>query len=68
MSRRLITGPLFDVHVAEDYHDLHDYSVSDYTFWLDLWEYLGIISSVPPNPTQVRRVNLLIERLLRLWL
>ncbi|KAJ7625724.1 acetoacetyl-CoA synthetase [Roridomyces roridus] len=33
----------------KDYHDLHKYSVEDYTFWLDLWEYLGIISSVPPK-------------------
>lgn len=33
----------------EDYHDLHKYSVEDYTFWLDLWEYLGIISSTPPD-------------------
>ena len=35
--------------VTEDYHDLHKYSVEDYTFWLDLWEFLGIVSSVPPN-------------------
>lgn len=34
---------------AEDYHDLHKYSVEDYTFWLDLWEFLGIISSIPPQ-------------------
>ncbi|KAJ7646856.1 acetoacetyl-CoA synthetase [Roridomyces roridus] len=33
----------------KDYHDLHKYSVEDYAFWLDLWEYLGIISSVPPK-------------------
>ncbi|PPQ98788.1 hypothetical protein CVT24_003346 [Panaeolus cyanescens] len=32
----------------KDYHDLHKYSVEDYGFWLDLWEYLGIISSTPP--------------------
>jgi len=57
---------LLDMHVAEDYHDLYDYSVSDYTFWLDLWDFLGIISSVPPNPAQVRRMILLIKRLLRL--
>ncbi|KAG6817483.1 hypothetical protein H0H87_008108 [Tephrocybe sp. NHM501043] len=37
-----------------NYHDLHKYSVEDYTFWLDLWEYLGIISSIPPNPKQAR--------------
>ena len=34
---------------AEDYHDLHKYSIEDYTFWLDLWEFLGIISSIPPQ-------------------
>ncbi|KAK7005906.1 AMP-binding domain-containing protein [Favolaschia claudopus] len=33
----------------KDYHDLHRYSVESYTFWLDLWEFLGIISSVPPK-------------------
>ncbi|KAJ6594379.1 acetoacetyl-CoA synthetase [Mycena capillaripes] len=33
----------------ENYHDLHKYSVESYTFWLDLWEFLGIISSVPPK-------------------
>lgn len=38
---------------VEDYHDLHVYSVSSYTFWLDLWQFLGIISSVPPDPTKV---------------
>ncbi|KAF8228881.1 acetoacetyl-CoA synthetase [Tricholoma matsutake] len=36
-----------------DYHDLHKYSVEDYTFWLDLWEFLGIISSVPPNSKRI---------------
>ncbi|KAG6866376.1 hypothetical protein C0991_005297 [Blastosporella zonata] len=36
-----------------NYHDLHKYSVEDYTFWLDLWESLGIISSIPPNPKQI---------------
>ncbi|KAJ7267603.1 hypothetical protein B0H12DRAFT_116954 [Mycena haematopus] len=33
----------------DDYHALHKYSVESYTFWLDLWEFLGIISSVPPK-------------------
>ena len=33
----------------ENYQDLHNYSVEDYTFWLDLWEHLAIVSSVPPN-------------------
>ncbi|KAI9449443.1 acetoacetate-CoA ligase [Lactarius psammicola] len=33
----------------KDYYELHEYSVTDYTFWLDLWRFLGIISSVPPT-------------------
>ncbi|KAI0339857.1 acetoacetate-CoA ligase [Trametopsis cervina] len=33
----------------KDYHDLHKYSVTDYTFWQDLWEHFGIIYSVPPE-------------------
>ncbi|KAJ7071967.1 acetoacetyl-CoA synthetase [Mycena amicta] len=33
----------------DDYHALHKYSVEDYTFWADLWEFLEIISSVPPG-------------------
>ncbi|KAJ7739028.1 acetoacetyl-CoA synthetase [Mycena maculata] len=37
----------------EDYHDLHKYSVESYAFWLDLWEFLGIISSVPPSKTRI---------------
>ena len=41
------------IAMTADYHDLHKYSVEDYSFWLDLWEFLGIISSVPPNPKQV---------------
>ncbi|KAF7793992.1 hypothetical protein EIP86_005118 [Pleurotus ostreatoroseus] len=32
-----------------DYHDLHKYSVTDWAFWQDLWEYLGIVYSVPPE-------------------
>ncbi|TFK44324.1 acetoacetyl-CoA synthetase [Crucibulum laeve] len=39
-----------------NYHDLHKYSVEDYTFWLDLWEHLAIISSVPP-----RKDNILVK-------
>jgi acetoacetyl-CoA synthetase len=46
---------------AEDYYDLHKYSVEDYTFWLDLWEYLGIISSIPPQ----KACSLELERLIR---
>ncbi|THH30313.1 hypothetical protein EUX98_g3891 [Antrodiella citrinella] len=33
----------------KDYHDLHRYSVEDYGFWEDLWAYIGIIYSVPPE-------------------
>ncbi|KAF7376536.1 AMP-binding domain-containing protein [Mycena sanguinolenta] len=33
----------------KDYHDLHKYSVESYEFWLDLWEFLGIVSSIPPK-------------------
>ena len=40
------TGPYRN---AEDYPELHEYSVTDYTFWLDLWQFMGIISSVPPT-------------------
>ncbi|KJA27864.1 hypothetical protein HYPSUDRAFT_35033 [Hypholoma sublateritium FD-334 SS-4] len=37
----------------KDYHDLHKYSVEDFTFWLDLWEYLGIICSVRPQKDRI---------------
>ncbi|KAK0476711.1 acetoacetyl-CoA synthetase [Armillaria novae-zelandiae] len=37
----------------QNYHDLHKYSVEDYTFWLDLWEYVGIVSSLPPNKLEI---------------
>ncbi|KAK0213121.1 acetoacetyl-CoA synthetase [Desarmillaria ectypa] len=37
----------------QNYHDLHQYSVEDYIFWLDLWEYLHIVSSVPPNKLEI---------------
>ncbi|KZT10799.1 acetoacetate-CoA ligase [Laetiporus sulphureus 93-53] len=32
-----------------NYHELHKYSVEDYTFWTDVWEFVGIIYSVPPT-------------------
>ncbi|THH05067.1 hypothetical protein EW145_g5069 [Phellinidium pouzarii] len=38
----------------KNYHELHEYSVRDYAFWLDLWEFTGVISSVAPNPSRVR--------------
>ncbi|KAJ7594475.1 acetoacetyl-CoA synthetase [Mycena floridula] len=38
----------------EDYHELHAYSVTKpQDFWVDLWEHLGIISSVPFNQVTV---------------
>ncbi|KAI0321066.1 acetoacetate-CoA ligase [Amylostereum chailletii] len=33
----------------QTYHELHAYSVSDYGFWQDLWEFMGIIYSDPPT-------------------
>lgn len=45
-SARLIT-------TSEDYHDLQKYSITDYTFWQDLWEYLGIIYSVAPDKVRI---------------
>ncbi|KAF7376540.1 Acetoacetyl-CoA synthetase [Mycena sanguinolenta] len=33
----------------DNYHALHKYSVESYTFWLDLWDFLAIVSSVPPK-------------------
>ncbi|KAL0578859.1 hypothetical protein V5O48_003139 [Marasmius crinis-equi] len=33
----------------KDYHDLHKYSVEEYSFWLDLWKFFRIISSQPPQ-------------------
>ncbi|KAJ3561037.1 hypothetical protein NP233_g10442 [Leucocoprinus birnbaumii] len=41
------------VYVAEDYHALHKYSVEHERFWLDLWEFLGIISSIPPRQDRI---------------
>lgn len=34
---------------AENYDDLHRYSVEDYQFWMDLWQFFGIIYSIPPD-------------------
>ncbi|KZT71816.1 acetoacetate-CoA ligase [Daedalea quercina L-15889] len=33
----------------EDYHELHKYSIESYNFWMDVWEFVGIISSIPPE-------------------
>ena len=46
---------------AEDYSELHEYSVTKYEFWLDLWQFLGIISSVPP--TKVRSLFAVSQRM-----
>lgn len=43
-----------------DYHDLHKYSVEDYGFWLDLWEYVGIVYSVPPSKVGYVESSLLV--------
>ncbi|KAF8199878.1 acetoacetyl-CoA synthetase, partial [Mycena galopus ATCC 62051] len=45
--RRLINSK-HGLHL-KDYHDLHKYSVESYDFWLDIWEFLGIVSSIPPK-------------------
>ncbi|EKM80626.1 hypothetical protein AGABI1DRAFT_55606 [Agaricus bisporus var. burnettii JB137-S8] len=37
----------------QDFHELHKYSVEHDEFWLDLWEFLGIISSIPPNKDRI---------------
>ncbi|KAH7888882.1 acetoacetate-CoA ligase [Phlebopus sp. FC_14] len=46
----------------KDYNELHAYSVSDYTFWLDLWDFMGIVSSVPPNPDKIVAPGRISER------
>ncbi|KIJ67761.1 hypothetical protein HYDPIDRAFT_83248 [Hydnomerulius pinastri MD-312] len=46
----------------KDYNDLHAYSVSDYTFWLDLWDFMGIISSVQPQPDKIVTPGAIPER------
>ncbi|KAH9018699.1 hypothetical protein EDB84DRAFT_1566309 [Lactarius hengduanensis] len=42
----------------KDYSELHEYSVTDYTFWLDLWQFLGIISSASvPRESAMSRLR-----------
>jgi hypothetical protein len=41
---------------TEDYDDLHQYSVENWDFWKDLWEFGGIIYSVPPNKVRLTYV------------
>ena len=48
-SRALWVASLISC-ASVDYHDLHKYSVESYTFWLDLWEHLRVISSAAPDP------------------
>ena len=43
---------------VEDYEDLHKYSINEWGFWLDLWEFLGIVSSVPPDPAKASTLAL----------
>uniref|UniRef100_A0A0W0FRK0 Acetoacetyl-synthetase n=1 Tax=Moniliophthora roreri TaxID=221103 RepID=A0A0W0FRK0_MONRR len=33
----------------KDWHDIYKYSIENYDFWVDLWKYLRIIYSVPPE-------------------
>ncbi|EEB91905.1 hypothetical protein MPER_09662, partial [Moniliophthora perniciosa FA553] len=33
----------------KDWHDLYKYSIENYDFWVDLWKYLRITYSVPPE-------------------
>lgn len=40
-------------HSKEDYDELHAYSITNDTFWVDLWTFLGIVSSVAPDPSKV---------------
>ena len=35
--------------LIEDWHDLYRYSIENYDFWVDLWKFLRIIYSVPPE-------------------
>ncbi|KAF7315820.1 AMP-binding domain-containing protein [Mycena indigotica] len=42
----------------EDFHALHKYSVEDYAFWADLWDFLEISSSVPPGDKILEPGNL----------
>ena len=36
------------------YNDIHHYSVENYDFWQDLWEYIGITYSVPPKQVRLQ--------------
>lgn len=39
----------FNLHL-KDSHDLHDWSVTDpQAFWIDLWDYTGLIPKLPPG-------------------
>lgn len=53
-------NPKYGLKLA-NYHDLHRYSVEDVNFWLELWEFLGIISSVPPQKTKILEKGVLDE-------
>ncbi|GJJ15965.1 hypothetical protein Clacol_010244 [Clathrus columnatus] len=33
----------------KDYNDLHKYSTEDWEFWQDVWEFTGVMSSIPPE-------------------
>ncbi|KAF8520415.1 acetoacetate-CoA ligase [Hysterangium stoloniferum] len=38
-----------------DYHALHKYSTEHWQFWKDLWDFLGVVYSVPPTKTIIER-------------
>lgn len=44
---------------AEDYDDLHQYSVENWSYWQDLWEYSGILYSVPPTKARLYSTTLI---------
>lgn len=46
---------------VEDYQELHKYSVDSHDFWLDVWEFIGIISSIPPTKVAPREPDLMLR-------
>ena len=35
--------------IQEDYYNLHEYSITKYEFWNDLWEFFGVVYSARPS-------------------
>lgn len=48
------THELSFIAFLEDYHELHKYSITDWGFWKDIWEFLSIIYSAPPEKVSIR--------------